>query len=246
MLITSLRGISGRLASVAASATALWQRVPSQCALCRRWPAERICADCTAHFFSNTHRCLTCAIPVPEGVSHCGECLRHPPMLDACIAAVDYAYPWSTLITQFKFQHDPGWAAPLAELLLRAPNAKALLTHADVILPIPLSRQRLAERGFNQALLLARHMGASGKLRPDLLLRTRHTEAQSSLRREQRLRNLDSAFEIHPRKRSTLHNRRVLLIDDVMTTGATLHCTAQRVRAAGAREVSALVLARTT
>ena len=120
-----------------------------------------------------------------------------------------------------------------------------MIDHADLILPIPLSRERLAERGFNQALLLARATKGSSKIRADILLRTQHTSAQSGLTREQRLRNLRRSFAVNPLLQPMLKGRSVLLVDDVMTTGATLQTAAQCALRAGALEVCALVLART-
>ncbi|MDR2335830.1 MAG: ComF family protein [Burkholderiaceae bacterium] len=235
-------------ASVTAAASAiagLWHRLPSQCAVCHAWPASRICERCVARFAFRRHRCLTCAMALPPDIAQCGECLLHPPALDACTAALDYAYPWSDAITAFKFAGDPGWSGTLACLMLRAPRAASLRQHAELVLPVPLSRERLAERGFNQALLLARHLALPGTLHSRLLQRVRHPSAQSRLGRRERLRNLQGAFAVEPRMAHRLAGRDVLLIDDVMTTGATLQAAALALRGAGARSVSAWVLART-
>jgi len=86
----------------------------------------------------------------------CGACLRTPLGLDRCVAAVDYAYPWAGIVGQYKFQADPAWAPTLARLLHSTPWAEPLMDAADWVLPIPLSAHRLRNRGFNQALLLAR------------------------------------------------------------------------------------------
>ena len=196
----------------------LLQHLPSQCAVCHAWPAQRLCHACTARFMQ--------------------------PQLDACIAAVTYGYPWSSAIAQFKFQGDPSWAGALAALLHRTPQVEAALAAADWVLPIPLSRQRLQERGFNQALLLARLL-APGKVSADMLLRIQHTTAQSQLPRAQRLSNLSGALAIEPLRQPQLQGKSVVLIDDVMTTGATLHTAARALRQAGAAHISALVVART-
>ncbi|HZF85986.1 MAG TPA: phosphoribosyltransferase family protein, partial [Burkholderiaceae bacterium] len=108
----------------------------------------------------------------------------------------------------------------------------------------PLHVQRLRERGFNQALELARRL-APGRCDPALLLRLRDTPSQAGLPRAQRLRNLRGAFALEPLRRAEVDGRRVLLVDDVMTTGASLAAAAQVLREAGARQVDALVLART-
>ena len=147
-------------------------------------------------------------------------------------------------MAQYKFQADPAWATTLARLLQSTPWAEPLVDAADWVLPIPLSVQRLRERGFNQALLLARAL-APDKTDATLLLRLHDTQAQSSLGRAQRLRNLQGALAVDPLRASTLQGRSVLLVDDVMTTGATLQAAALVLRQAGACAVSALVFART-
>lgn len=224
--------------------TAFITRLPSQCAVCHAWPAERVCENCRAQFAPQLARCSTCACQVHGGVAQCGECLLHPPPFDACLAAVDYGYPWAKLLAQFKFHGDAGWAGALAALMRRIPGAHATLQQADWVLPVPLAPARLRQRGYNQALLLARHLG-EGRVHPHLLLRTREAEAQSQLTRAQRLRNLRGAFVLNPLEAAQLAGRRVVLIDDVMTTGATLHAAATPLRQAGAAHVCAIVLART-
>ena len=229
----------------------LLQHLPSQCAVCHAWPAQRLCHACTARFMQLQPRCSTCAMPMPMPMPltaaappQCSTCLRQPPPLDACITAVTYGYPWSSAIAQFKFQGDPSWAGALAALLHRTPQVEAALAAADWVLPIPLSRQRLQERGFNQALLLARQW-APDKTRADLLLRIRHHTAQSQLQRAQRLSNLRGAFAVEPLRQAQLQGARVVLVDDVMTTGATLHSAAVALRQAGAAHITAVVVART-
>ena len=101
--------------------------VPSQCAICHAWPAQRLCDDCVRRFARQRPRCRTCALAVPEGVAHCGACLRHPNGLDACHAAVDYGYPWSGVLQAFKFRGDPGWAGALIGLLALPLAAAGLL-----------------------------------------------------------------------------------------------------------------------
>ncbi|MFT4241698.1 MAG: ComF family protein [Acidovorax sp.] len=219
-------------------------RVPSQCAVCRNWPARRVCDGCSARFARPAARCQRCALRVPEGVAVCGACLREPPLFDACLAAVDYGYPWAAALAQFKFQGDPGWAGTLATLMRSAPWVEPALDAADRVLPVPLSMERLRERGYNQAALLARHL-AGAKADTQSLLRLHATEAQSSLPRAQRLRNLRHAFALEPARATALRGQRLVLVDDVMTTGATLHAATQALREAGAGHVTALVFART-
>ncbi|MEK9953219.1 MAG: phosphoribosyltransferase family protein [Curvibacter sp.] len=218
--------------------------LPGQCALCQAWPAQPLCAACRARFVRPGTRCLRCARPVPAGVPCCGACLRDEPPLDLCLAAVSYEYPWSGLIARYKFGPSPGWSATLAGLMRDSPGAAAALEQADLLLPLPLSGQRLRERGFNQALELARQL-APAKTRADLLLRLRDTPAQSSLPLERRLRNVQGVFGLGNEGEHAVRGRRILLVDDVMTSGATLHAAARLLRAAGADHLTGLVLART-
>jgi ComF family protein len=219
-------------------------RLPSQCAVCHRWPSQPVCEPCVARFAQPTVRCRRCAIPVPAGVAECGRCIAAPPPLDACHAAVSYDYPWSALVGQYKFNGQAGWAPSFAMLMRSAPWTEPALDRADLVLPMPLSSQRLAERGYNQALLLAREL-APGKTDAGLLLRVRHTAAQATLDRQDRLANVKGAFAIEPARASQLHSRQVVLVDDVMTSGASLFTAAQVLRQAGAAHITALVFART-
>ena len=218
-------------------------RLPSQCAVCGSWPAQRLCEACIARFAQPRARCSTCALPLAGGALQCGQCLRHPPLLDACIAALDYAYPWAGVLAEFKFRGDPAWAAPLASLMRSTPWAEPAIDAADWLIPVPLSPARLGERGFNQAERLARTL-SDQKSTHRLLLRLHSGADQRTLNRAQRLRNLQGAFAVDPLLVETLRGRRVVLVDDVMTTGATLHAAAQVLRQAGVAHLTALVLAR--
>ena len=224
-----------------------WRRaIPSQCRICHAWPAHALCDRCVAYFAPLVHRCEGCALPVAGGVRLCGACLLQPPPVDRCVAALPYAWPWAGCITQFKFYGDPGLAVPLGALLRSAPGVSAVWADADLVIPLPLSDERLAERGYNPAQLLAQHATPAGlPLRLDLLLRTRHTVPQHELPRAERLRNVRGAYAVDPLRARELAGRRVVLVDDVMTTGASLYEAARTVRSAGASQVAALALART-
>jgi ComF family protein len=170
--------------------------------------------------------------------------MRQHPALDACFAAVAYAYPWSGLVLDFKFHAQTGLAAALALLLRSAPWVEPALDGADLVLPMPLSRERLRARGFNQALLLARQL-APDKADSQLLLRLRDTPAQHTLGRTERLTSLAGAFAVDPLGFDRLRDARVVLVDDVMTSGASLFTAAQTLRQAGAVHITGLVIART-
>lgn len=182
-------------------------------------------------------------MPVPAELTQCGECVRVPPPLDACAAALPYDFPWSRLVADFKFRAQPGWAAAFAQLMRSAPWVEPLLDAADLLVPMPLAPGRLRTRGYNQALELCRAL-SGGKTDAAVLLRLRETQPQTSLSRAQRQQNLRHAFAVDPLRVNAVGGRRVLLVDDVMTSGASMHAAALALRAAGAAGVSGLVLAR--
>lgn len=212
-----------------------WPRLawPSTCLVCGRWPSATVCPACLALFARP---------PAPPPAP--------PPALDACLAAVAYAYPWDRLIGRFKFRCEPGLAEVLAHLVLDTPGFAALADGCDHIVPVPLSRSRLAERGFNQAWELIRVWGrAQPRLRPKALAlglqRCEGRPDQHHLPRQQRLHNLSGAFAVPAPVRPVLQGRHVLLVDDVTTTGATLGHAARALRQAGAASVRAAVVAAT-
>ena len=182
----------------------------------------------------------------------CMDCIKQPPPIDATLAAVDYAYPWSGLISRYKFGEHPGWAAFFAAMLLRAPGVRQAMAdsqNTDLILPVPLSKERLQTRGFNQAWELASALAAQSGSRAtadsSLLLRVKNTQPQTELLRQERLANVKGAFQVDPLRTAELKGRRVILVDDVMTSGASLFTAAQALKAAGAAHITGLVLART-
>ena len=215
---------------------------------------------CMARFSIATLRCKSCAIALPVNLSTglrsspgvCMGCIKQPPPIDTTLAAIDYAYPWSGLISRYKFGEHPGWASFFAAMLLKAPAIRRALTDlqsTDLILPMPLSGERLQMRGFNQAWelvsALAVQSGSRATTDAALLLRVRNTQPQTELLRQQRLANVKGAFQVDPLCTAKLKDRRVILVDDVMTSGASLFTAAQALKAAGAAHVTGLVLART-
>lgn len=177
-------------------------------------------------------------------MQQCGTCILTPPPLDACLAALPYAYPWADLIARFKFRQDPGWATSFALLLRATPWVEPALESTDWLLPMPLSTQRLRQRGYNQAHELACALNAA-KVEQGLLLRIRDTPPQRSLSRSERMHNVKNAYAVDPLRSGELKGKRVVLLDDVMTTGASLYAAALALREAGAAHITGLVLART-
>lgn len=182
---------------------------------------------------------------MPQGVLECGECLRAPPPYSRTVAALDYVPPWSALIARLKF-HDALDLAPVfAERLAHA--CVDAQVHAALVLPVPLDEVRLRERGYNQAWELARRVGATLGIAADatLLLRVRATPHQLALPLDQRAANVRGAFAVEPRRRSEIAGRDVAIVDDVMTSGATVAEAARVLLAAQAASVQVWTLART-
>lgn len=221
--------------------------MPSRCAVCHAWPSNAVCEDCVRLFGQPQTRCRTCAVSLPETITQCGACLRQPPPLAAVLAAVDYDYPWAQMVRDFKFHADIAWARSFARMMRSTPWVDPALETADWIVPMPLSRQRLLDRGFNQSDVLASALetGPHRKVRGDVLVRIRDTAAQSSLPRSERHVNVAKAFVVHPDRFDAVRGKKVVLVDDVMTTGASLHAAARALAQAGAAQTIALVFART-
>lgn len=221
-------------------------RPMGQCAVCRSWDAHAVCATCVARFAPQQARCRRCGLRSASAVPVCGSCLAEAPAFDACSVGCDYAFPWDRLIADFKFTSHVELAAPLAQRLLDAVRRDGGPL-PQWVLPVPLAPQRLAERGYNQAWLLARRVARDLGCRADARLLERPLAAahQVELGRAQRLKNLRGAFVPNPSRRVSLHGRHVAVVDDVMTSGATLHEAAAALKRAGAARVDAWVLART-
>lgn len=228
-----------------------WRRLlgglwPGRCLACAEPgpPGRDLCDACATALPWNHHACARCAVPLPaaaaDGLQACGACLRRPPPVQATHAAFVYAAPLDRLLPRFKFHRDLAAGRLLAQLMAQA---CAGAERPRALLPIPLHRTRLRSRGYDQALELARPLAhALGiPLLPDVLVRTRATAPQSELDAARRSRNLRGAFAVKPGARLPAH---VALVDDVMTTGATLHAGATALRRVGVVRVDAWVCAR--
>ena len=226
----------------------LFRHWPGQCGVCRQWGTSALCSDCVGRFAAPAPRCSRCGLrwgtSLDTADTVCANCRREPPAFVKTCCAVDYAFPWDRVITAFKFEDRLDWAPALARLLHHALPAQA---EVDLVLPIPLSAQRLAERGYNQAWELARRTAAliHAPARQDLLLRPWDTAHQADLDRRERQLNLQRAFIVDARLRHWVQGRRVALVDDVMTTGATAQAASSALLRAGASSVQVWVLART-
>jgi ComF family protein len=216
----------------------LW---PARCLLCGEAGEDAcdLCRACAATLPWNRIACGRCALPLPAPGT-CGRCLRRPPPLAAVQAACRYGFPLDRLLPRFKFHQDLAAGRLLAQLMA---EACAPLPRPDALIPIPLHRTRLRQRGYDQALELARPLARALSLpvRDDTLLRVRATLPQSELDAIARRRNLRDAFGV---RSGGVLPKHVVLVDDVMTTGATLHAAAKALLRAGVQRVDAWVCAR--
>ena len=225
--------------------------LPCSCALCGELARNVVCGPCRSRYASPRElRCGCCANPLGPGEAAgqlCGSCLAEPPSFDATLAAVDYVAPLDGLVLGLKF----GARLPLApwfgELLRDAVLAQPGWPLPEVLCPVPLGPRRLVERGFNQALEIARPLQASlgVELQPRLVTRALETAAQSGVAPRDRAGNIRGAFEVPSEMAHLVHGRHVGVVDDVMTSGHTLNELAATLKAAGAARVSNLVFART-
>lgn len=225
------------------TASSVLERVLSQdCTLCGVHSRESLCAPCQRELpFRHTIGCPRCnAQGAPQQL--CGACLSDPPHFDETISAFRYAYPLDRLVQAYKFNANLSLLPLFADALVRAIVASDAAARPDLVIPLPLALRRLAERGFNQASLLGERVSKTLGIRFEArgMLRVRETPPQSGLSREARLKNVRGAFDCANR----LDGLRVAVVDDVMTTGATLSEAARALKKAGAAHVSAWVIAR--
>jgi len=213
---------------------------PPRCALCERH-GEWLCDRCLAGLpRADGRRCRGCWLPLP-GPS-CRACEERPPAFSTLRSVFRYEGEVRRLVHAFKFGGQSVLGRPLAALLVDAWRGWGM--DADVAVPVPLTAARARLRGYNQALLLAREVARGIGVRPaEALRRTGRAAPQAtSAGAEERRRNVAGAFAV--RDGAAVAGRKVLLVDDVATTGATLNACAEALLAAGAARVLALTLAR--
>ena len=227
-----------------------WRRdVGGRCVVCRGWCDGALCAFCAARFAFHRPRCGGCALPLlaapDDPDTRCVRCRLSPPPWSRVVTGVDYGYPWDRQLADFKFhQRLEPVAALLRPLLARLADVRG--TDLRVV-AVPLSRERLRERGYNQSWELARRLARELGLATcaQALFRVRDTGHQLGLHRSARGANLQGAFVVTPRHAAWVRGARIALVDDVLTTGATAHAAVRTLRAAGARDVQVWVAART-
>lgn len=216
-------------------------RTQKSCLLCGAITGGDFCPACYRDLpqLPASH-CPVCLWPVPAN-EICGSCLKKPPAFTRTLAALRYTFPADALIHALKYQTQLAIAPVLADLFIaRLETAESL---PDVIVPMPLHPIRLRERGFNQAMEISRRIAkqTSIALLPDGCSRIKHTLPQTGLPWKERQKNIRRAFSC----KIDVSGKHVAIVDDVMTTGATLNELAQVLRRRGATEISNWVIART-
>ncbi len=224
-----------------------WQQLqrmllPWRCLLCGAAGGEGmdLCAGCAAELPRNHRCCARCALPLPLPAALCGECLRRTPPWDAAWAPFRYLWPLDRLESRFKFSADLAAGRCLSTMWQGQPRP---LAQPQLIVPVPLHRKRLRQRGYNQALELAKPLARAWNipLRHDVLQRQRATDAQTELDARARRRTVRNAFAVRQGLPLPAH---IVVLDDVMTTGATLAECVRVLKRAGAGRVDVWVLAR--
>jgi ComF family protein len=233
---------SGRRAS-SAIRILIGRALPQACALCAdRSGNAMLCAPCMNALPPLPPACPVCARPSP-GSSVCGACLKRPPKFTATLAACTYAFPLDRLVQALKYEHRLALAEPLGDALAAAAlRAPASYQRPDALIAVPLAAARQRERGFNQSIEIARVVARrTGFPLVTGLVRTGNAPAQATLPWTQRRRNVRGAFACA----TSFAGRHVALVDDVMTTGATLEAATAVLLRSGAARVDAWVVART-
>lgn len=211
---------------------------PNACVVCNK-PVERkryVCRSCESdlYYIGRNSRCKTCLTPVPEGETICGGCIVHPPHFEALVSCVFFRGAVRTSLHRYKFRNRPDLHSSFSRMLIDR-LFDAGCTDFDVVVPIPLSKERFAERGYNQSALIAKdvasHYGAI--YNKEAIFRNRDTLRQSDLAHAYRAGNVRGAFS--PRNLEGLSGKHVLLVDDIFTTGATLQEASRVLAKSGCR-----------
>jgi ComF family protein len=224
----------------------LW---PPTCVLCGGAAGDRVldlCAACEADLPRNAVACVICAEPLsgePGRFLVCGACLHRKPRFDATFCPFRYAYPLDHLVRGIKYHRAVAQGRVLSELLAaRLRTMRPDVPPPDILLPVPLAARRYRERGYNQAIELARRVEKRLRIPmcTDLVVRSRETREQAALDKRERRRNIRGAFAVI----RNLPARHIAIVDDVVTTGSTVNELARVLKQAGAQRVEVWAVAR--
>ncbi|TLM79217.1 ComF family protein [Microbulbifer harenosus] len=225
----------------------LLDRCLARCLLCGTGEEIRagICAPCQGDLPSIQHACARCALPLKNASDRaCPRCLQQPPPQSRSYVCWNYAYPVAQLVQRFKYRRDFAAGRTLAELAAEQIGRKLHSSERpDLLIPVPLHWRKQLTRGYNQAQLIADILGKHWQIPVDgrALRKVTHTGSQQQLRRSQRLKNLARSFAASP----AVEGMHIGLVDDVITTGATVEAATQSLLHSGAVRVSTYALART-
>lgn len=210
-----------------------------RCAICQVHSHNSLCEGCQSLIQTPLNPCQICAKPLNQSGGICGECRSNPPAFTHTICAAIYAPPASIWVQQLKFGGRMDRARIMAEALL---EPISLIGHKVPIIPVPLHSSRLRNRGYNQAYeiakIIAKHQNR--KLLSEVIIRTKNTAMQAELHEKQRAANVRAAFKVV----QAIDSAKVILLDDVMTTGQTLRSVANCLVKAGVQQVIVAVFAR--
>lgn len=221
---------------------------PIGCRNCSTIDGNYICDSCMSSItFINPPKCKHCSIPLEdEYKSYCPRCAVEFGHHDGGISIALYDDPIGKLIRELKYEREVGIAGFLAKLAnLKIEKDESFDTiKCDIIHPVPLSRKRFVSRGFNQSALIAKKLSSLFDIpyRDDILIRVRDTETQTGLGFDERLINIRGAFKVTDD--NLISDKSILLVDDVMTTGATIEECARTLNKSGARKVKFITMAR--
>lgn len=226
-----------------------WLTINSSCLLCLspiKKSTAMICSACKQDLPIINQGCVCCGLPITYQ-GRCGQCLKQPPYYQQIIVPYRYDFPIAPLITKFKYQQQWAMGHLLASLLAEYLQQQYIngLPKADYLIAVPQAKQRLRERGFNQAEMLAKWLAKALTIpiQTNLITRTLDTPPQQQLSAKKRLHNLKNAFLVNPT--INLQNLHLAIVDDVVTTGATANTLAKLLHQAGAKRVDIYAIART-
>ncbi|WP_338406253.1 MULTISPECIES: ComF family protein [unclassified Wolbachia] len=219
---------------------------PNVCVSCECIIDENLnlCSECNKKInFLTKHYCNVCGIVISDNIYTCGKCIINPPSFKVLRSVFAYDQHSKNMIINFKFFDNLNYVKIYAKWIYQA--NQDTFQNAEVVIPIPLHKMRLFKRKYNQAALLAKELSKLSNLSytPFAIKRLRHTTPQAGLSLKQREKNLKKAFSISNKK--IIENKIVILVDDVVTTGATVRSCSQEILNSGAKEVRVLSLART-
>jgi ComF family protein len=223
--------------------------LPTSCIGCKEFQLNSICDKCLNLLkYKRTHRCQQCAIPCLSKQDICDSCQGHPPAFDSTLCLDSYGGLLTESLHDYKYHGKIALAACFADTWQSMfKDASPIQSPIEWMIPVPLSNHKLHQRGFNQAWELCKVFSKRYRMNADpFILGRNHIEGdQAHANREERLIRLINTFRVNPKKLDHINNKNILIIDDVMTTGATLNTMAQVLKDFGAQSVHNWVILRT-